>query len=379
MGHDWRRTWILRYNTARNLVRSGGCSNALIRQGCEKSLIRKTFINMRLCLLVAVLSLIGMHSAIAQPQRARTLIFDNKQDEWTEQPDPQLGTPEGDLHTIRKQIVDGEFETALKSTDAFNKRFGKSDPMFPHLLIARAEAMIGLRMYDEAYEELQSFLAKFAGMSITSQALRLKFVIAEAHLAGAKRKILGMKLFSGVDRALEILDEISSGYPDRRIAELAIKTKADYLFATGDHVLAEFEYERLLREYPRSRYQQIALRRSAESALAEFAGIDYDEAPLVNAAERYREYRIAYRGEAQREGVDLILEGIKESRAEKERAIGAYYERTGHAGAAIYYYEHVAKNWPDTIAATKTASRLLELKSASPEQQNENEPGKIND
>lgn len=342
-------------------------------------MIRKTFVNTHLCLLVAVLSLIGMHSATAQPQRARTLIFDGKQDEWTEQPDPQLGTPAGDLHAIRKQIAHGEFQTALKNTDAFGKRFGQSDPMFPHLLIARAEAMIGLRRYDEAYEELQSFLAKFAGMSITLQALRLEFVIAEAYLAGAKRKILGMKLFSGVERALEILDAIASDHPESRIAELAIKTKADYLFATGDHVLAEFEYERLLREYPRSRYHQIALRRSAESALAEFAGIDYDEAPLVNAAERYREYRVAYRGEAQREGVDLILDGIEESRAEKERAIGAYYERIGQTSAALYHYEHVTKNWPDTLAATKTALRLLKLRSTSPDQQNEKGPGRTND
>lgn len=333
----------------------------------------------RLCLLVAVLSLIGMHSATAQPQRARTLIFDNKQDEWTEQPDPQLGTPAGDLHAIRKQIASGKFETALKSTDAFDKRFGKSDPMHPHLLIARAEAMIGLGMYDEAHEGLQSFLTQFGGMSITSQALRLEFVIAEAYLAGAKRKILGMKLFSGVERALEILDEIATDYADRRIAELAIKTKADYLFATGDHALAEFEYERLLRDYTRSRYHQIALRRSAESALAEFAGVDYDQAPLVNAAERYRDYRVAYRAEAQREGVELILEGIKESRAEKERVIGAYYERTGHASAAVYYYELVAQNWPDTLAATKAASRLEELRSEEPSQQDANGLGETND
>ena len=351
----------------------------MIHLGCEKSLIHKMFIHTRLCLLVAVLSLSGIHSTTAQTPRSRTLIFDSKQDEWTEQPDPQLGTPEGDLHAIRKQIASGEFKAALKSTNAFEKRFGKSDPMFPHLLIARAEAMIGLRMYDEAHEGLQSFLEKFAGMSITSQALRLEFVIAEAYLAGAKRKILGLKLFSGVERALKILDEIASDHTENRIAELAIKTKADYLFATGDHLLAEFEYERLLREYPQSRYHQIALRRSAESALAEFAGIDYDEAPLVNAAERYRESRVAYRGEAQREGVELILEGIKESRAEKERAIGAYYQRTGHAGAAIYYYELVVKNWPDTLAATKTASRLLELRSEQSDQQDENGPSQTND
>lgn len=342
-------------------------------------MIRETFILTRLCFLVAVLSFVGMHSATAQPQRARTLIFDNKQDEWTEQPDPQLGTPAGDLHAIRKKIVSGEFEAALKSTDAFDKRFGESDPMHPHLLIVRAEAMIGLFMYDEAYEGLQSFLARFGGMSITSQALRLEFVIAEAYLAGTKRKILGMKLFSGVERALEILDKIASDYPDTRIAELAIKTKADYLFATGDHEQAELEYERLLSQYPRSRYHQIALRRSAESALAKFAGIDYDEAPMVNAAERFREYRIAYRGEAQREGVDLILEGIKESRAEKERAIGAYYERTGHPHAAIYSYELVVKQWPDTLAATKTVSRLSELRSEHPDQQGENGPGDNND
>ena len=85
------------------------------------------------------------------------------------------------------------------------------------------------------------------------------------------------------------MDEISVDHSDSRLAELAIKTKADHMFRKGDHLMAELEYARLIREHPQSRYHQFALRRGAEAALASYGGVDYDEAALIEAEERYRE------------------------------------------------------------------------------------------
>jgi len=173
-----------------------------------------------------------------------------------------------------------------------------------------------------------------------------------------KRKVWLIFRVSGEDVAYQILDEISSDYPDSPLAELAVKTKADHLFKIGDHALAELEYARILKDYPRSRYQQFSLGRSAESALASFAGVEYDEAALVEAEERYNDYRLRYRQQADREGVGLILDSIHEMRGEKDFLIGQYYERTDHPGSAVFYYQGVRKGFPDTIAATKATSRL---------------------
>ncbi len=297
-------------------------------------------------------------AAHGQRPRTRELTYDPQRQEWVELPPPPVGTPAGDLHHIRVQIKNGKHRRALSEIKSFVKTHGQAKAQYPGVLIGKAEALIGRRAYYEAYGVVQEFLDAYGGMALTSDALRLKFIIAETYLTGVKQKILGLRLFSGVDLAFRILDEIAVDYPDSGWAVYAIKTKADHLFQTGDHLLAEMEYARLLQNYPQSRYHQPALRRSADAALASFRGIEYDEAALIEADERYRDYASQYQITHDTKDVGLVLAGISEQRAEKDFSIGAYYERTDHLSSAIFYYRSIVANWPDSVAATKAGERL---------------------
>jgi outer membrane protein assembly factor BamD (BamD/ComL family) len=294
------------------------------------------------------------------------LNFDTRQNQWVEETPPLPGTPEAELRQIRISNAQESYGKALRQAESFVKKHSRGHPLYPEVLLERAEALIGQREFSEAHKTLQEFLGEFSGMALTSESLRMEFVVAEAFLSGAKRKVWRIFRLSGVDLGYEILDEISSGYPDSEYAPLAIKAKADHLFKTGEHGLAEVEYARLLRDYPQSRYHQFALRRAADAALASFGGVEYDEAALVEAEERFRDYDVRYTAWAKREGVSTILDGIRESRAEKEFQIGAYYEKTEHLGTAVFYYQLVVKDWPGTIAATKAGNRLEVLGAPEP-------------
>lgn len=296
--------------------------------------------------------------AAADPPRARTLTYDAGHRVWVELPPPPPGTPEGDLHLIRVHIKDGNYRRALSLIKRYIDKHGEADPLHPEILAAKAQALIGQGKLQKAHSVLQVFLNHYGGMEATSEALRLEFVIAETFLTGVKRRFLGIPMLSGIDLSYRIFDEISADYPQERIAEYAVKTKADHLFAVGEHSLAELEYSRLLTNYPQSRYQPFALRRSADAAIAAFRGAEYDDSPLIEAEERYHEYRGRYGGLADREGVGVILDGIHEKRAEKEFAIGLYYERTAHVSSAVFCYRSVVRDWPGTLAAGKAAARL---------------------
>ncbi|UCC30127.1 MAG: outer membrane protein assembly factor BamD [Phycisphaerales bacterium] len=314
--------------------------------------------------LLAALTMMALQAAYAQQPRARTLTYDADRKEWVEHPPPAPGTAEGDLHAIRAQIKQGEYRPAFSAITEFTESYGESNPLWPEARLASAEVLIGRREYHKAHIVLQESLARFGGTTLTSEVLRLEFIIAEAYLSGVKRKVWGVRLLSGEDVAFRILDEISANYPESRLAELAIKTKADHLFKNGEHALAELEYGRLLRDYPQSRYHQFALRRSADATMASFAGVDYDEAALVEAQERYREYLLRYPQDRDRDDVERFLSAIDVARAEKDFSVGEYYERTNHIGSAIFYYQLVRDNWPETSAATKAIARL-ELLGAS--------------
>jgi outer membrane protein assembly factor BamD (BamD/ComL family) len=310
-------------------------------------------------LLVGLLLAIG-NPCLAQEAetRSRTLELGVGSEDWVEVAPPPPGTPAGDLYQIKLLLKDEEYSDAWSASEDFLELHGTQNTAYPSLLIARATAQIGRRNFDRAHEILQEYLSEFQGFGETPEALRLEFVIAETYLTGVKRKWLGMRILPSEDAAFEILDDVSTGYPDSIYAPLALKTKADYLYAEGEYLLAEMEYARLVREHPLNRYHQVALRRTAESALASFGGTSYDDAALVEAGERYRDYRSRYPEAAQQEQVDVILQGISAQRALKELEIARYYERTDHYGSAIFYYERVVKYWPDSVAAAQARERL---------------------
>ncbi len=315
------------------------------------------------CLIPVFAGTVFPHAAHAvgddgDTMRTHSLTYDATAKSWIESIPPPIGTAEGDLYVARLLIVGAKYRKALSKLDRWVKEYSETDRHYPDVLLARAEALIGQRRFDKAHAVLVAFLGEFGGMALTSEALRLEFIVAEAYLSGVKRKWLGMKILSGEDTAYGILDDMSIDYPDQPLAVAAIKTKADYQFKKGDHALAELDYARLLKEFPRSRYHQHALSRTAESALASFGGVAYDAAALIEAEERYTEYRNRYPGAAQREGVGLVLDGIGEQRAEKEFQTGRYYERTDHLNSAIFYYRSVVANWPASVASSKARSRL---------------------
>jgi outer membrane protein assembly factor BamD (BamD/ComL family) len=315
-----------------------------------------------LCAVLVVFAALTSVSRVqADEPRARRLTYDPDRREWKEIPPPMPGTAEGDLYAIQMDIEGEKFGRALKGLKGFEKAYGTEHALYPEAMIARAEALLGRREYEQAHAVLREFLDRYPGLALTSEALRLEFIIAETFFTGTKRKFLGMRLLSGDDIAGSILDEISMSYPADPLAPLAIKAKADQYFKTGEHALAEMEYARLLRDHPNHRYHRVALRRSAEAALASFRGLEYDEAALIEAEERFNEYRLQYPTAADREEIDLIVRGIGESRAAKDYSVGAFYERTGHVATAVYYYRLVRREWPDTVAAARATTRLVSL------------------
>lgn len=307
--------------------------------------------------------------ARAEPPRARSLTFDPAKRDWVEQPPPPKSTPEGALYEIRRLNRDREYRKAIAAAKRFEKSYGREQELFPEVMIARAEALVGRREFEKAHKLLQEFLNRYGGMAVTSEAIRLEFVIAESFLGGAKRKFLGLRIVPGKELGLQILDDISSNYPDRPEAILAIKTKGDYFYRTGEYDLAEIEYARLVKDYPLSRYHRYAMRRAADATLAAFRGIPYDDAPLVEARERYLDYLNQYPDAAGRteENVRLILADIAEKRAEKMLNIADWYARTDHLASAVFYLERIARDFADTAAAVEARTRLSLLGETLPE------------
>ncbi len=185
--------------------------------------------------------------------------------------------------------------------------------------------------------------------------------VARAFLSGQKRILWGIFRLPAYDDGVEILDRVWQREPGSRLGELALKLKADFYFDRGDVELAQDEYANLAQQYPSGRYIQLAMLRTAEAAEAAFPGIKFDDRPLIEADERYRQFQAAFPAYAERENVAPRLEGIRQQRAEKDLDIARWYERTRRSDAAQFYYRRVIADWPGTLAASEARSRLRAL------------------
>jgi outer membrane protein assembly factor BamD (BamD/ComL family) len=185
--------------------------------------------------------------------------------------------------------------------------------------------------------------------------------VARAFLSGQKRIVWGFLRLPAYAEGVEILDRVWERVPGSRLGELALRLKAEYYEKNGDLDLAQDEYANLAQQYPSGRYVQYAMLHAATCAEAAFPGIKFDDRPLLEASERFRQLQAAFPVFAERSQVNERLEGIRQERADKDFDIARWYEHTRQPSAAEFYYRQILKDWPNTLAATRAIARLRAL------------------
>lgn len=295
--------------------------------------------------------------------------------QWVELPAPIAGTEDGDLAIARAMLAKGDFKKARKAFGEWFKMYPESAHR-PEALFYAAETEVSAideasRAGDliRAYEYLQELLQGWPGSELADRALRKELIIAEMILfKGRKQKVWkGTLWLSATEEALQMLDRIIDDLAKNTpIAEQALRLKADYHYQTGEFEEAEIAYSRLVREYPRGRYQKIAMLRSGESALGRFPGVQFDEADLLEAEVYLQDFQQRYPQDAEPYAVPQKLGRIKETRAEKDFTVGRYYERVKQYKAAAFYYRQVEKNYSATTWAVEARNRLMALGEIAP-------------
>ena len=101
--------------------------------------------------------------------------------------------------------------------------------------------------------------------------------------------------------------------------------------------------------------------RRARATLAQYGGTKFDDAALIEAEERFLMFRRSFPQAVGPHDIDLTLEDIRNTRAQKEYSIGEYYGRVGQNQAAAFYFRSVLEHWSGTVAATRAQVALGEL------------------
>lgn len=282
---------------------------------------------------------------------------------------PVRGTAAGELEMIRRHVESGRFEEAVEATEDFLQKFPADEDAREEAMMLAGEAELGRGRRFDAYEWFERLLAEKPRGKYSERALNREYDIGDAFLKGAKRRAMGFMRVSARDEGLEILAKIAEHAPRSAIARKAIMRVADYHRDNENHAEAVDAYDEFLTLFPKAPRAPQAMRQAAEASLATYLGPDYDETPLLEARQRFIEYRQAYPALAEQEKVGEKLEAVDAKLAEKFYVTGFYYERTGRTPArrraAIFYYRKVAEDHPRTRWADQAALALARLGAAA--------------
>ncbi len=310
-----------------------------------------------MALLAGICATLGAWSALGQEQKYRERqVLNPETGQWVDQEPPSEETPEDVLGQARALLAKNKPADARKILQKWIKA-NPDDERFNEARYLLGETYYESRDFWKAVEQYQT-VAENASGELFRLAQSRCLDVGRAFLAGQKRILWGIFRLPAYDDGVEILDRVWQREPGSRLGELALKYKADFRFGRGEMDLAQDEYANLVQQYPSGRYVQPATLRTAESAEAAFPGIKFDDKPLLEADERYRQFKGTFAAYAEREQIDDRLEGIRQQRAEKDLDIARWYERTQRPDAAQFYYRRIMRDWPNTLAEAEARSRL---------------------
>lgn len=309
-----------------------------------------------------------------KPKYHERLEYDAAKGQWIEIAPPIPGTEDGDLALARLLSAQCEYKKARKAFADWFKTYPEST-LRPEALFYAAETEVSAEDAEpktgdlmKAHQWLEEILDGWAGTELADRALRKELIIAEMVLfKGRKQKVWKMFWLSADEESLTILDRIiDERARDTPIAEQALRLKADYHYINGNFEDAELAYARLMRDFPRGRYQKFAMLRAGESALARFPGVEFDDADLLEAEVYLKDFSQKYPQDAGANMIPQTLSRINDQRAEKDYRVAQYYERVKQIDAATYYYRLVEKDWSATTWAAQARDRLIALGAMEP-------------
>jgi outer membrane protein assembly factor BamD (BamD/ComL family) len=132
--------------------------------------------------------------------------------------------------------------------------------------------------------------------------------------------------------------------PTGPLADSAVMATANMNFRAGHFEEAAHDYDVLRKDYPKSRYQVQAHILGLQSKMATYQGPLYDPKPLKDASVRDTRNRI---------------EVLK---AEREWAMGQYYDGKKYYGAARRYYQVLLEKYAWTTYGEQARQRLEQIR-----------------
>ena len=289
-------------------------------------------------------------------------------------------------HELYKQAVEARKSKNPDANQLFEKaanKFRLAASQMPDSVIEKealyyqGESYFFMDAYTQANRAYEWMLAKYPGNRLSDQVQARRFSIADYWLKMTDQKKSFLPNIKFGDRkrpasglatqARRIFHRIRLDDPTGKLADDATLALANSYFRSKLYTDAADTYEDLRISYPGSPHQFHAHLFELKSRLASYQGKSYDGQPLEKADRLMKAIvnQFPDKGDEHREYLAKEGVAIRELMAQRDWAMGKYYEKRGENRAANIYYQRVADNYSDTQLANE-AKETIEKVAALP-------------
>lgn len=268
-------------------------------------------------------------------------------------------------HAFAKQAFEEEnWQRLLQESRILLKSFPQSEQAY------EARYFTGVSYYHLGdYHNANKFLSRYLSVpgapQYFSEALRLKFAIAEQFRQGVKKHLFNTaslpRWVSAKNDALEIYDELARALPGSEIAAKAMLGKADLYLQQREYSAAAGEYQAFLQRYPHhflAPQSYVSLLRSYRlEGHSEYQNPDL----LAHAYVQFRHFEESFPQDPKLEEGKKELQRLEEIYAQGYYDMGRLYERKKQPHASVLYYLSALRQFPQAEIAKVCRQRLQKL------------------
>ncbi len=241
-------------------------------------------------------------------------------------------------------------------------------------LFAYAESLFFADRYPAANNAYEDLLKKYPNSRHLDKAITRQFAIARYWEQWADYdpdwvitpNIIDKRLplFDTLGRAIKTYENIRLNDPTGPLADDAIMATANSHFRRGRWNDADYQYDLLLKEYPRSDHLAKASILDLQCKRREYQGPDYDGTPLEEAQRLIKQQRHQFASDLEpeyKQELAKIEAEITHELALREMKMAKHFDDIAEYGAAKFYYGQVVKNYPRTPLGDEARERLAAL------------------
>lgn len=269
-------------------------------------------------------------------------------------------TPQEQLDLGKKLQTRKDYGNAISAYRRLIRRWPTSSAA-QEARLGLAESLSALGYHYKAYKTYQELIEKNPNSPYFETALQREFEIANLFLGGEKHKLLGMKIFPSLDKALEIYEKIAKTGPYSKIGPDAQFRIGLVYEKQKDYISAVHAFEKVLERYPQHPLAEEAQFQIGWAYKQEAGHAEYDQNVANQSISAFNDFLIRYPGSEKAATASKVFAELKEEQSKGLFHIGQFYEKRKSYKAALVYYNEVIEQDPKSDWANQAQQKVAML------------------